>query len=283
MPDNKKKNQETETDLNQTPGDQDTDRDQDLETPSGESTPGSGREFEFSNPNLQGKSPQEIEAIVNLYENTIQSQSSRLNEVTAESKRGSREFEEPDPPSYSRDDFFEDPVPILTDIVQREMKRTVAPINREIENMRTQGTVNSAWQKARAKFSDFDEYKPAIEAMLSAQGTPPEEVTAQMLEGLYYGAVGYFIRQGVTPSGQPVNRAGSGGGETPSGEAPPPNIPPQHRPSGAPLPRQKKEGRTVRDLTEEERQVARMWNMTPEEYLNQQEDHVMELGAVENG
>lgn len=266
---------EMEKDSRQTPGDQDTD----LETQSRESTPGSGGEFEFSNPNLQGKSPQEIEAIVNLYENTIQSQSSRLNEVTAAAKKPKGEFDK-EPPSYSRDDFFEDPVPIMTDIVQREMRRIVEPINTEIEHMRTQGSVNSAWNKVRAKFPDFDEYKPAIEAMLSAQGTAPEDVTAQMLEGLYFGAVGYFFKNGVTPSGKPV----TSGATPPGNEPPPPAAPPQHRPSSAPLPRQPASGeRTVRDLTEEERQVARLWGQTPEEYLADQKDSIMELGSVENG
>jgi len=234
------------------------------ETPSPEPSGG----FEFGNPNLAGKTPQEIEAYTNLLESTVKSQSGRL---TADFEKKQEPELEP-LPDWSRDDFFEDPITIMSQVVRREMANTVAPINREIENMRTQAGVNVAWESAKAKFTDFERYRPAIESMIASQGMTPGQVTAQTLEALYYGAVGYYATQGVSPGEEAI---------APKMEEPtPPAAPPQHRPSRAPLPEPASDKKTVRDLTEEERQIARQWKMTPEEYLAEQDK---DIGDVVGG
>ncbi len=223
------------------------------------------KSYEFENPNLAGKTPQEIEAYTRLLESTVKSQSGRL---TADFEKQQEPAPEP-LPDWSRDDFFEDPITIMTQVVRREMSNTVAPINREIENMRAQAGVNVAWESAKAKFADFERYRPAIESMIASQGMIPAQVTGETLEALYYGAVGYYASQGITPGGETI---------TPKTDEPvPPAAPPQHRPSRAPLPTPVTEGKTVRDLTEEERQIARHWKLTPEEYLAEQEKDIADV------
>jgi hypothetical protein len=144
--------------------------------------------------------------------------------------------------------------------VRAEMAQAVAPINTEINNMRAQSRVNSAWQFVEQKFADFNEYRPAIESMLAGQGVRPEQVTPQLLESLYYGAYGYFQKSGAAPS-------------APAAPAAQPNIP-QHRPSAAPLP---SKAPAKRALTEEERSLAKYWGMTEDEYRNMQDADIEDV------
>jgi len=221
----------------------------------------------FTHPHLQGKSPEEIEAYLRLVENTVQSQNTRLNEMSAESARAAEPAMQS--PEFDKDDFFDRPVEVIREVVRAEMAQSVGPINEEINNMRAIGQVNSAWQTVAAKFDDFETYRPSIETMLQGQGVRPEQVTAQLIESLYYGAYGYYQKAGPVQGAQPAPRPGPPGG---------PSIP-QHRPSSAPLPRQ---AETVRQLTEEERSLARAWNMSEDDYRAGQDADIEDVVGGEN-
>lgn len=210
----------------------------------------------FTHPQLQGRSEAEVEAYVKLLENTVQSQSRNLNELT---ERQNAPAPQPEP-ELSKDDFFDDPVASMRETIRRELREAVGPINQEIENMRMQGSVNSAWQQVAAKFDDFDQYRPAIEAMLNARNVPPSQITPSVIESLYYSALGYFSKHGGGPSPAPQAQAPV--------QPPRPNVPPQHRPSPAPMPNQRP---VKRQLTEEERRLASVWGMSEDEYRNMQD------------
>lgn len=199
----------------------------------------------YKHPHLQGKAPTEVEAYVSLLEDTVRSQSTRLTE---------KEATPPPPPPGPEGDFFTNPQEIL----RHELKQAVAPIQAEIDNMKAQAKVNDAWQAISGKFQDFDQYRPYIEQMVKASGSTPSQINAGVLENYYYAAKGYVASQGgvVTPQAP-----------TPPENRPPaaPNIP-QHRPSSAPLPSSKGEA-APRQLTEEERRLAREFGMTEEEYI----------------
>lgn len=199
---------------------------------------------EFSHPHLQGKTPQEIESLFNLMQNTVQSQTRRINELAEVPPQAAPEVT-PEPSG----DFFEDPLGHL----RREMNAAVAPINQEIANIKAQTQVNQAWQVAEAKFADFGKFRPYIEQMLANSNIPVASLTPQLVESYYYGAKGYVAthntEEAATPEASP--------------QRPPP---PQHRPSGAPLP-QSLQGNKPRELTEDERRLSREWGMSAEEFI----------------
>jgi hypothetical protein len=200
---------------------------------------------QFTHPHLQGKTPQEIESLFNLMQNTVQSQTRRINELATEAPRRQEVAEEPVPAG----DFFDDPLTHL----RREMQAVVAPINEEIANLKAQTRVNSAWESAQMKFADLDKYRPYIEQMLANTNVNVSQVTPELIESYYYGAKGY-----VATHQQQVAQP------TAPAQSQPRMAPPQHRPSSAPLP---KTGSAPRELTEDERRLAREWGMSAEEFL----------------
>ena len=201
---------------------------------------------QFDHPHLKGKTQAEIESLFNLMQNTVQSQTHRINELA------SLPAAQPDisPPAEPKGDFFEDPLAHM----RREMQAAVAPINEEISNLKAQSLVNLAWEQASMKFQDFDKYRPHVEVMIQNMGVAPTGVTPDLLESLYYGAKGYIATHEATMT-QPQ-------APTATPQAPPP---PQHRPSAAPLPRSV--GAKPRELTEDERRMAREFGMTHEQWI----------------
>jgi hypothetical protein len=201
----------------------------------------------FSHPHLRGKTEAEIESLFNLMQNTVQSQTSRINELSrapAVNPEMSASQLEP------KGDFFDDPLTHM----RREMAAAVAPINQEIANLKAQTLVNSAWESVAMKFGDFDKYRSHVEVMLQNMGVGPTQVTPDLLESLYYGAKGYIQ----------THQASLETPGTPSAPAQRP-PPPQHRPSAAPLPRSA--GDQLRELTEDERRLAREFGLSHKEYL----------------
>lgn len=207
----------------------------------------------FSHPHLQGKTEAEIESLFNLMQSTVQSQNTRINELSrTPAVNPEMSHAQPEP----KGDFFDDPLAHM----RREMAAAVAPINQEIANLKAQTLVNSAWESVAMKFGDFDKYRAHVETMLQNMGVGPAQVTPDLLESLYYGAKGYIQTHEASL-------------ETPaptSNQRPPP---PQHRPSAAPLPRSA--GDQLRELTEDERRLAREFGLSHKEYL--------EWGAKDEG
>jgi len=203
--------------------------------------------LEFSHPHLKGKTPAEIESLVNLMQSTVQSQTTRINEL---SRTPTVNPEMSAAPAEPKGDFFDDPLTHM----RREMAAAVAPINQEIMNLKAQSQVNSAWGAVAEKFGDFDRYRSHIEVMLQNMNVGPAQVNSDLLESLYYGAKGYIQTHEAsleTPGAAPT-----------ATQRPPP---PQHRPSAAPLPRSA--GSELRELTEDERHLAREFGLTHKEYL----------------
>lgn len=217
----------------------------------------------FTHPHLQGKTPQEIEALVNLLESTVQSQNRRMEEIR------SVPVNQPAAPAPVSEaptgDFFDNPLAHL----RSELKAAVDPINAEIMRLKAQALVDGAWQAVAGKYADFDKYRPYIQQMLNARGVAPEEVSPELIESLYFAAVGWVAR-----TQKP---------EAPAAPATPPSAPPQHRPSNAPLPRNTP--LKPRELTEQERRLAREFGMTEDDYRAwgaKNEDEVA-IAEVSNG
>ena len=218
---------------------------------------------QFSHPHLQGKTAHEIEALFNLMQNTVQSQTRRINELASAPPPSA-----PEPVTEPKGDFFDDPLTHM----RRELQAAVAPINSEIMNLKAQAKVNQAWEAVAMKFGDFDKVRPHVEVMLSNMGVEPSQVTPDLLESLYYGAKGYIA----------THQPGDSPQETTTTKPAPTNqrpAPPQHRPSSAPLPRSASS--QPRQLTEDERRLAREFGMTPEQWIEWGEKNESEVANAE--
>ena len=207
----------------------------------------------FTNPRLTGKTPEEVQAYVNLLEDTAKEQNRRLNEQAAAPPA---QQQEPEPEG----DFFADPRQVL----RQEMDRMMAPIRSEIASMKAGDAAAQAWAEVTTMFPDFETWRPYIDRLIQMQGIT--DITSGTLQSLYYTAKGYAASQGIDVGAQ------QGGVNVPpqnqGGNRPPP--PPQNRPSSAPLPNQNTAPKT-RELTENERRLAREWKMSPAEYIAMQE------------
>ncbi len=206
----------------------------------------------YAGTRVEGMSPEQAAEYIKLLEATTTEQKDRLTLA----ERGASADPITPPVEEKRPDFFDDPYAA----VELAMAKAVAPINEQIAQFRTQGIVNDAWTKIRAEIPDFAQYGHLVEQLVSSNNVPPETITVDLLRHLYYTAVGFATRQGgIVPTPE----------TTPSEALP--HIP-QHRPSAAPLTSIESGAPKLRELTENERVLARFNKMTDEEYLRLQDE-----------
>jgi hypothetical protein len=237
------------------------------EEPSDEGDPADqgGRQGDFNHSTLAGRSPQEVEAYVKLLEGTVREQKDQLTHATSppppadagESRQGIT-------PEVSDADFWKNPVQTNQKVFKQLLEETIAPFRQDLARTQ-QAQVRT---ELRAELPDFERYEPYIDQML-ANGQFGDAPNRNVLRMLYFTARGYVHAQGgeAPPPRQPSTREGNMGHPERKPSAPPP----QHRPSSTPLPKGQDGQPKLRDLTENEKVLARSWGMSKEEYLSLQE------------
>ncbi len=206
----------------------------------------------YAGTRVAGMSPEQVAEYIKLLEVTTTEQKDRL---TLAERSASTDPVTP-PAEEKRPDFFDDPYAA----VELAMAKAVAPINEQIAAFRTQGVVDNAWTAVEREIDDFGKYKHLVEQLVTSNNVPAETITVDLLRHLYYTALGFATRQGgIVPTPE----------TTPSEALP--HIP-QHRPSAAPLTTQESGTPKLRELTENERVLARFNKMTDEEYLRLQDE-----------
>lgn len=197
------------------------------------------------------KSNNEVERYVATLEGAVKEQGARLTAA---------ETAPPPPPPTEpvgeRKGFWDGPEEYLErdrNVLLEEMRKMVSPFHSDLSASKE----TRARTQMRSEFGEeWDRYEPVVNGLLAegqAQGLGVDPSNPQMLRTLFYTAKGYMAAEGPTPT-----------------EAPKPSIP-QHRPSGAPLPDETGGKPQLRELTENERRLAKESHMTHEEYLNWQE------------
>lgn len=215
--------------------------------------------YEFNRSTLKDKSPQEIEAYVEMLEGTTLSQSRALTDAHDKAA-----VTPPPAAPEPEADFFDNPAAAI----QQALDKTVAPLREEIRTLRNPPP--DPFETVAREFADFETYRPYIDQMLRNPNMAQVELTDEIVRAAYYSAVGYVASRG---GGVPMAPTEPGPAATPPATPVPPQgdrmVPPQNRPSSAPPPAPPVVGE--RALTEHEERLRREWGMTKEEFLNLQE------------
>ncbi|MCP4902618.1 MAG: hypothetical protein GY906_37110 [bacterium] len=214
---------------------------------------------EYSRATLKDKSPQEIEAYVEMLEGTTLSQSRALTQA-----HDAAAVTPPPAAPEESVDFFDQPAVAI----QQALDKTVAPLREEIRALRNPAP--DPFETVAREFANFETYRPYIDQMLRNPNMAQVELTDEIVRAAYYSAVGYVASRGGTVPMAPTE---PGPAATPSATPVPPQgdrmVPPQNRPSSAPPPAPPVAA--DRALTEHEERLRREWKMTKEEFLNLQE------------
>jgi len=214
-----------------------------------------GSQTEFTHGTLKGRTNPQVEAYVSLLEQTVGEQSNKLTEVSQQLGKSAEEPKE-------EGDFFATPREMIAEVVAEQ----IAPLTQYVERLGA-GDTRAA---LRLKYDDFSQYEPAIDQLLTRGGFDVNTSNTQILETLYYTAVGLAAKAG------PIEAAAVPATER-TGEVNQDIVRiPQHRPSASPVP-STAPGPKLRDLTENEETLRKEWGMTKEQYLREQD---MDAGEV---
>ena len=225
--------------------------------------------FESENPELKGKSPEEIEALFNLSRSIVDGQKKKLDNAD----RRVRELESTRPKpgegggGDKKSTFFDDPDKALRDAIAEQIQ----PLREELTVARRELGRKDVHDDLRRQHKDWDEVWPWVKGLLDKQDFPnPDD--PNLLGTLYYTAKGMMLEQGfIKPEGaDKVDGDGDKGNEGGKGDSTFRGASPQHR-SSPPPPAPRGEGKTKEvswdDLDETERQLCKFYGQTPAEFV----------------
>ena len=233
---------------------------------------------------LKGKSPEEVDQLVSTLEAATREQNEELNRqhaqlqaATAAPVPAEKAVEEGSP--YG-DDFLGERFQTFEKRLDAKLEAMVAPL--KVGEAKTE--TRTVREDLTAKFKHWGTLEPHIDGLLRKQEIDPATATRAQLEMLYHTAVGLAQESGLDLGG---------GAPPPTEKGPEEVIPvsiPQHRPSAAPLPDPPREGGPERELTENERILAKEYfphaEKPEEEYRKLQDaevDDIVEPGFSKEG
>jgi hypothetical protein len=194
---------------------------------------------------------------------TIRAGAQKQAEFDAKLKEMSDKINAPPPLDTGKlnKDFFSAPHTNIRDLIREELKESIAPL---IE-FKDQVSAQTNYDRLKAEFKADPRFKdilavPSVESMLDEAVAATPNITKGGLYGVLVGIRG-AMEVGDIPK--------PGGGAAPVGRSPSDiSVPPHLRPSPPPLPDDETKGKDkVRELTENERRLAREKGMPSEEYL----------------
>lgn len=180
-------------------------------------------------------------------------------------------------PGPTREDlnqeFWKNPVGIVANLIQSELKKTVDPINQYISGQRVESAYDRAKNRLKAEYGElWPTIEPEVDRFVQAASQAGNEVNDQLLNVAALAATGAYHR-GLL--------GGGNNGTPPSSSAPPatppqppasPRIdmtaPPHLRPSAPVIPGHERDQKPeTRALTENEARLARERGQTAEQFL----------------
>lgn len=263
--------------------------------PDGSGTPPKGGEgdpppYEFKDPTLKGKSPQEIEALFAMSKQIVESQGTKLTRVTGELADARRKPTGDPPPKGdgTKKSFFDDPDAAL-ERMAASVEAQIAPLRREIQEAREGFAATTIHDTMRSRHGDWDSVYPYVQNIIATQDPPfPNPNEPGLLNSLYYMAKAMMFEKGVITSWDGKKAEGDETGDPPPKGGPPP----QHR-SSPPPPPPKGAGDggkevTWDDLDETEKAMAKFYKMSPSEFrefgaVNAEEVITSKIGQPKEG
>lgn len=167
----------------------------------------------------------------------------------------------PPDPEKQKAEFFNNPHNTVQEIVRKELKEAIAPLQDFVSNLSSETAYNKIKQQVRAEFGNV--WDNAVEnavdqVMLSGKvAVTVDNVRATTVQAIGLKSLGRLPGSNVQQPPAPQNNQDNNNMITP----------PHLRPSNPPSP-QNNNNKPKRALTENERRIARENRMTDEEYLS---------------
>lgn len=221
-----------------------------------------------------GVPAQEVERLRQLnaaQEQVLRDQNRKNAELTQRLRDMDARISKVETPAPSTDDmnaeFWKNPVGVMNQLIRDEMKKTVGPLNEQLSRQTQMSEYEKSKLRLKAQYSDiWDKIETSVDNFITAASAQGVEVNDQLMDvaaltssGLYYR--GQLGEKPVFPGSQPNDKR-----EDP---VPPQPVfsPPHLRPSAPAIPGAEPEKPQARELTENERRLARERGWTPEQYL----------------
>lgn len=236
----------------------------------------------FSHQALKGKTPEEIERLFNAQQEVIREQQRAIQRKAEQDsvERGRSRDGQPSVDFAAEDKkFWESP----TQKLQQMMDSTVAPLRAELQSLKTDVRAPNIRESFARKYPEFTELEPMIDAALVNFGLEnPKMADENTLEAVFHAVYGKAVYSGqIAPRGR-ENSNPPTSTPTPTGRS---NVtmPPQHRPSPAPLPNNPGPSTPkLRELSENERRLAReIWPNLPDAERHKNYIEMQELDEEE--
>lgn len=217
----------------------------------------------FNHPRLKGKTPEQVEALVSLLEDTVREQGSELTKAHAQQHQPAEESE-PQIEMPNDDDFFDKPVESVSRVVQNEFGRLkkdfetmLNPLVEDIRGRKASGILEQFIQA----YPDAKNYLPDMQEIARGMGVQLSDMAT--IQAIYWMAKGRASSEGGVDVRQQEPRQQ----EQPRQEPVRRDAPPQHRPQNQPLSQGEESSKKLRSLTESEERMRRENGMSVEEFL----------------
>jgi len=161
-------------------------------------------------------------------------------------------------------DFWKNPVGVIDTLIQRELKKTVEPINQRLNAGAAVTEYDRAKARLKVEYADiWDKIEPSLDQWAAGAQQNGQAINEELIGLAALTASGAYYRGQLPNVPAPTAPA-----TPPSPPVPVVQTPPHLRPSAPVIPGHEQPNKPeVRALTENEARLARERKMTPEQYL----------------
>lgn len=196
----------------------------------------------------------------------------RANQQGRELDGRMRRLEEGPPPSREQLDkkFWESPTTVLGEMISSELKKTVGPLNERFQRVAEETELDKYKKNIKAQYGDnWALVEPAIDQFVEAAQGQGVALSEQLVGIAAASAFGTLALQGkVRIAGQPPEPKPADPSPRPAERPAAVTTPPHLRPSAPQIPGKESDKPARRELTENERRLARERRMTEDQYLD---------------
>lgn len=163
--------------------------------------------------------------------------------------------------------YWESPTTVIKELLAAELEKTVAPINARLNTQTSESEYDKAKKKLREEYKDiWDKIEPSIDQWSNGHIASGQPLTEDLLNIAAMTASGAYYRGKLGNGTIPMPAPAPAPAPTPSGGIV--TTPPHLRPSAPVIPGHESPAPAeTRELTENERRLAKERGQTPAQYL----------------